>query len=836
MLPYIDFLKSKIELHEPTGFSIDRDSLPNTLLDHAKDTVVWGLGKGRAGIFSSFGMTKTRTNIAMLLEVRKIRPYSPVLVICPLGVKSQFQGEDGPVMGVEFEYITCRQDQHNASSDFHITNYDRIADGDFDFSLYSVVALDEGAKLRSISSNTTQALLRKFKSTEFKFVFTAVPSPNDYTELLNYAEFLGIMDRSQAKTRFCLRDSEHADEMTIDPEYELEFWMWVHSWALFLEKPSDLGYSDEGYEMPEIVINWHEVAADQDKIGEFKNRDGQFKIMADSSSSLVEESKIKKATVNERVAKAMEIIAESPNDNFLIWHLRDDEKDAIEKALPGVVTVHGKLSIDEKERRVHEFSHGKIKYLAPKPEICGSGCNFQYHCHRAIYASIDHRFHDFIQSIYRIARFSQMKRCIFDIIYSSAEVNIATDLRAKWEADKELRKRMRAILKEFGLSQIENIKRLTRSFGLDRVEVKGKMYTAINNDSVLEIKNNVPSNSWGMIMSSIPFSIQYEYAQSYNDFGHNLTNERFFEQMHYIIPEKHRALMPGRLCVLHVKDRIEFGNYTGKGFPTVYEFSDDTIKAYKAHGFAYCGRITIVTDVVRENNQTYRLGWSEVCKDGTKMGAGLPEYLLLFRKLPTDTSNGYADVPVLKSKKDYTRARWQIDAHGHWRSSGDRLLTPAEIAQMDIKRAMAYFNNLTYHEIYNYENHVSIAEEMEKAKKLPTSFMAVAPQSPHPDVWTDITRMRTLNTLQGQRKEELHLCPLPFDIVERAINRYSNKGDTVADPFAGVFTVPLVADKMDRYGWGCELNPAYHTIGNGYLRDHELSLSAPTLFDLLNVA
>jgi SAM-dependent methyltransferase len=151
-----------------------------------------------------------------------------------------------------------------------------------------------------------------------------------------------------------------------------------------------------------------------------------------------------------------------------------------------------------------------------------------------------------------------------------------------------------------------------------------------------------------MICTSIPFGTQYEYCPSFNDFGHNPDNTGFWMQMDFLIPELLRVLRPGRICAVHVKDRIRFGNVTGKGRPTVEPFSDHCSGAFRKHGFELLARITIDTDVVRENAQTYRLSWSEVVKDGTKMGAGMPEYVLVFCKLPTDTSKGYADEPVVK--------------------------------------------------------------------------------------------------------------------------------------------------------------------------------------------
>jgi hypothetical protein len=253
------------------------------------------------------------------------------------------------------------------------------------------------------------------------------------------------------------------------------------------------------------------------------------------------------------------------------------------------------------------------------------------------------------------------------------------------------------------------------------------------------------------------------------------------------------------------------------------------------HGFQYFGMITVVTDVVRENNQTYRLGWTEQCKDGSKMGVGCPEYVLLFRKLPTDTTKAYADTPVVKTKEDYTRAQWQIDAHAYWRSSGDRLISKEEVESMSVDNLQTVYRQYSRENVYNYEEHVALAKKLDENGKLPAIFMVVAPGSWNAlEVWDDINRMRTLNTAQSSRRKQLHVCPLQLDIVERIINRYSNEGDLVYDPFGGLGTVPMSAVKMNRRGYMCELNADYFRDAVGYLQAAENEITAPTLFDFIN--
>jgi hypothetical protein len=274
-----------------------------------------------------------------------------------------------------------------------------------------------------------------------------------------------------------------------------------------------------------------------------------------------------------------------------------------------------------------------------------------------------------------------------------------------------------------------------------------------------------------------------------------------------------------------------FGNATGTGMPTIDPFHVDCIQHYRKHGFQYFGMITVITDVVRENNQTYRLGWTEQCKDGSKMGVGCPEYVLLFRKLPTDTSTAYADVPVSKTKEEYTRAQWQLDAHAFWRSSGNRLVNKAELETIQISDLQRIYREFSRDSIYSYEDHVKLAKSLDTDGRLPATFMVVAPGSWTDEVWDDINRMRTLNSEQVRRNVQMHVCPLQFDIVERIINRYSNKGDVVFDPFGGIGTVPYMAVKLGRKGYMTELNNDYFRDAIGYLQAVEKEVDMPTLFD-----
>jgi len=669
---------------------------------------------------------------------------------------------------------------------------------------------------------------------EYKLVATATPSPNKYKELIHYGGYLEIMDTGQALTRFFQRDSTKANNLTLFPNQEDEFWLWLSSWALFITKPSDVDpeYSDEGYILPKLIINWHMLGSKTDIQTE---RDGQMMFSLDASVSLQEAARIKSTSIDKRVAKMKEIIEGSNGDHFVIWHDRELEREAIKKAVPEVVDIYGSQDYDTREQRVIDFSEGRTRLFATKKSLSGQGCNFQKHCHREIFLGIDYEFNDFIQAVHRCYRFLQKEQVIIDIIYMESEDQIKKVLLEKWKNHDHMVSKMIEIIRKYGLSTNAKTERLERKIGVETVKVEGEHYTAVLDDCVEETRR-MDDNSVDLIHTSIPFGNHYEYSANYNDFGHNENTDRFFEQMDFLSPELLRILKPGRVAAIHVKDRVLFGNATGTGMPTIEPFHALCISHYMKHGFQYFGMITVVTDVVRENNQTYRLGWSEQCKDGSKMGVGCPEYVLLFRKLPTDKTKAYADERVEKSKDEYTRGQWQIDAHGYWRSSGDRPVTKEELKKVPVTDLQAVYRKFSRENVYSYEDHVKLAEELDRDGKLPATFMVVAPGSwNNLEVWDDINRMKTLNGEQKKRNLTMHICPLQIDIVERIINRYSNKGDLVLDPFGGLMTVPMTAIKMGRDGYGIELNPDYFRDGVGYLEAAERDITAPTLFDFLNV-
>lgn len=844
MTAYEEFLREKIPMADADGFDVDPALVNAGMKPHCRAIVPWLLSGGRRALFASFGLHKT---VIQLETVRLAAEHcnGRGLIVAPLGVRQEFRRDAVERLGWAAPPKFIRSIDEADATGVYLTNYETVRDGKLDPRLFDATSLDEADCLRGFGgSKTFREFMKLFAGDDrdtgirtegirFRFVATATPSPNDYIELLAYAAYLGIMDVAAAKTRFFKRNSEKADELTIHPHKEEEFWNWVATWALFVQRPSDLGFSDDGYTLPALDVRWHELPTDHSGAG--TEKDGQGRLFRSTAIGLQDAAREKRDSLPARVQKMLDIRAEDPHAHRLIWHDLEAERDAIEKSLPGIVSVYGTQDLDEREQAIIDFSDGKFPELAAKPVIAGAGCNFQRHCWWSIFLGIGFKFRDFIQAVHRIQRFGQSKTVRIDLIYTEAEREVRQELERKWRQHIKQAEKMSAIIREFGLAHAAMANRLARAFGVERVEASGPGYTVVNNDCVLETQR-MESDSVHLILTSIPFATQYEYSPNYADFGHTDDNAHFWEQMDFLIPELHRVLQPGRVAAIHVKDRITPGGINGFGFQTVQPFSDECIAAFRKHGFAFLARKTIVTDVVRENNQTYRLGWTEQCKDGSRMGAGLPEYLLIFRKAPSDRSNGYADLPVVKDKDQFTRPRWQFDAHGFMRSSGDRLLMPHELEGLDQAAIFQMFRRHSLENVYDFRHDVAIAEHVDKSGWLPSTFMLMQPQSWHPDVWTDITRMRTLNATQAAKGKEMHLCPLQFDIVDRAIEQYTMRDELVYDPFGGLMTVPYCAVKHGRRGYGTELSPTYFLDGAAYCAAASRDQSMPGLFDALEGA
>ena len=363
-MDYETFLQSKV-CAVPTAAAVVETGAVNPILKpHQVAIVRWMVEGGRRACFAAFGLGKTLIQLEAV-RITLDRVGGRGLIVIPLGVRQEFF-RDAAMLGVDVKFI--RSIDEAVETGIYLTNYETVRDGKIDPRAFVCASLDEAAVLRGFGGTKTfREFMRLFAGdgktlnertrgadVPYRFVATATPSPNDYIELLSYAAFLGIMDVSAAKTRFFKRDSTKADVLTIHPHKEREFWLWVSSWAIFVQRPSDLGFDDTGYELPPLDVRWHQLPTDHKSAG--AERDGQSRMFKPASLGVVEASREKRESIEARIAKMTEIMDESPRDHFLLWHDLEAERRAIEAALPGVAMVYGTMALDERERHIVDFS------------------------------------------------------------------------------------------------------------------------------------------------------------------------------------------------------------------------------------------------------------------------------------------------------------------------------------------------------------------------------------------------------------------------------------------------------------------------------------------------
>ncbi len=355
---YEDLLRAKLTFDPPAGFDLEAaiaaeecDRINPILKPHQVDIVRWAVLGGRRAIFAAFGLGKSVIQLETVAPIME-RTGLPVLIVCPLGVRQEFR-RDAEMLGMKTRFIRFEHQARPALTAWHgeifLTNYESVRDGRLTPSRFVAVSLDEAAVLRSLGTKTFQTFQSLCRDIPYRFVATATPSPNEHTELLNYADFLGVMDKGQALTRFFKRNSTKAGELTLMEHRAAEFWAWVGSWAVFVQRPSDLGYDDTGYTLPPLDVRFHEIEADALGNLTFETQ-GQGVLVQDGALGVVGASKVKRATLADRVARAAELVAADPDDHFILWHHTEPEREAITTAIDGVCEVFGNLDLDEHER------------------------------------------------------------------------------------------------------------------------------------------------------------------------------------------------------------------------------------------------------------------------------------------------------------------------------------------------------------------------------------------------------------------------------------------------------------------------------------------------------
>lgn len=425
-MTYNEFLENKRITSAATGFESARRN--PKLFEWQSDIVAWMLKIGRAGQFSDCGTGKTATELEWAQQVSDYTG-KPVLILCPLCVAPQTKRE-----GVKFDVdVTVCRSQKDVAPGVNIANYEMLEH--FNAAAFGGVVLDESSILKAYMGKTKRALVEMFRDTPFKLVASATPSPNDQMELLNQAEYLGIMRSSEALSIWFIADQQQSGTYRLKGHAEADFWDWVSTWAVCFEKPSDIGYSDDGFCVPELVERDEVV-----DVGIFNDdfTNGMFRSIETSATGFFSE---KRKTLDARVKRCAEI-AQSTDEQCVIWVNTNEEADAIVQAIPGVDEVRGNDTAERKEKAALDFIDGKTKILCSKPSMFGYGLNLQ-NCHKVIFCGLDYSYENYYQAVRRFYRFGQSETVTVHRVIGATEKNILDTIERKAKQKQRMGEQMK---------------------------------------------------------------------------------------------------------------------------------------------------------------------------------------------------------------------------------------------------------------------------------------------------------------------------------------------------------------------------------------------------------
>lgn len=632
-MEYNEFLQSKKIKDVDTGLSnVEELVLNDKLKPFQRDIVKWALRRGRACIFADCGMGKT----FMQLEWARHVP-GDVLIVAPLAVSEQTIREAD-----KFGIGTVVYSPDGAKKGkFTITNYERLEK--FNPKDYTGIVLDESSILKSYTGAFKKLIISTFSCVPFRLACTATPAPNDFMELGNHSEFVGAMTRTEMLSMFFIHDGGETQKWRLKGHAQSEFWKWVCSWAVMIQKPSDLGYSDEGYSLPELSINQVTVKANVIQRGFLCPMQAQ---------TLLERGRARKESLDARVEKAAELVAQKPNEQWIIWCDLNEESDKLTKSIPDAVEVKGADKEEHKVKALLGFANGDIRVLVSKPSIAGWGMNFQS-CHNEVFVGLSDSYEQFYQAVRRCWRYGQNEPVNVFVIASDREGAVVRNIQRKEADAKIMAEEMVKNMKDINSQELRGIKRTTSEYEESKFE--GKNFTMYNGDCV-DVLRKLPDNSVGYTLFSPPFASLYTYSNSDRDMGNSKSDEEFMEHFGYCVKELYRVLQSGRLVSFHcmnIPTSKERDGYIG-----IKDFRGDLIRLFEKYGFIYHSEVVIWKDPVVAMQRTKALGLlhKQLCKDSAMSRQGIPDYLVTMRK------PGENDKPISGPLTDYVgRDKFQTD-------------------------------------------------------------------------------------------------------------------------------------------------------------------------------
>lgn len=731
---YKKFLERKQLVDIPTGHAAYK--LNSKLFPFQQDITSWTIRRGRAAVFADCGLGKTPMQLnwadAMLNHTGK-----PVLILAPLAVGKQTIRE-----GQKFGYrvFGCRN-QDQVKQGINITNYEMLTR--FNLSQFGGVVLDESSILKSFSGKYRNQIIEYCARIPYRSAYSATPSPNDYMELGNHSEFLGVMSRSEMLSMFFINDTGDVGTWRLKGHAAPEFWKWVCSWSVMLSKPSDFGYEDTGFILPELHVTHHSIKYGKPQPGRF------FIKLADT---LDERREARRKTVFERSNKTAELV-NSSNEQWLVWCGLNAEGEQLSRLINGGVEVKGADSDEHKERAMLDFAAGNIRVLITKAKIAGFGMNWQ-NCHNMAFCGISDSYESYYQAVRRCWRFGQEHPVNVHIVTTDIEKRVVENIQRKEKGLINMRDEMIKVTKDRSKIEIKGLTKERTEYKEGLVDGEGwKLYLG---DSV-EVIKRFKTDSIHYSIFSPPFANLYTYSNSERDMGNCRSRDEFMDHFKFLISELLRVTVVGRLCSVHCMDLL--ATVTHDGFIGQKDFPGDIVRAFEDAGWIFHSRVIIWKDPLIQAVRTkvLTLAHKQIVKDSSRCSQGIADQILTFRKI------GDNPEPVAHPK-GFTRY----------------------VGTMDFPKGKT-------------------SEDQRKNKQSHEIWQRYA--SP---VWFDINQTRVLNFRNAKdEQDEKHICPLQLDVVERCLELWTNPGDKVLSPFAGIGTEVYCAVEADRIGIGIELKESY---------------------------
>jgi len=635
---YDKFVTQKTKRAESLGF----EPLPimAPLFDWQAHIVKWAVRKGRAALFEDCGLGKTAQQLEWGDQVAR-KTGGSVLILTPLAVAHQTSNE-GKKFGIHAQVAESESDIHEPG--IYIANYEKLEK--FNASNFAGVVLDESSILKNFTGKMRQMLTSAFADTPYRLCCTATPSPNDYTEFGQHADFLGVCTPQQMLCTFFINDTFNTGDWRLKKHAEMEFWKWVASWAACVSKPSDIGYCDDGYILPALNIETAIVDVDETSGAS----DGElFRHATLSATTMHKEMRI---TSPARVAKVAEMVNAS-DESWIVWCNTNDESQQLVDAIPDAVEVKGSDTPKQKEDRLDAFTEGRARVIITKPGIAGYGLNWQ-HCCNVAFVGLSYSFEDFYQALRRSYRFGQKRSVSAWIIQASTEGAILKTINRKIQQHKEMQEKMKIAAEAFRESQM---KELTMKTTIDTAYGEG---WELHHGDCVRVAQKIADESVDFSIFSPPFADLFTYSNDLQDMGNCADLEEFQKHFEILIAELARIMVPGREVAVHCVDLL--ATKWKHGYIGFQDFSGEIIRSFWKYGFVLHSRITIWKSPVTEMQRTKAHGLlhKTLTSDSAGSRVGAPDYLLVFRK------PGENPKPITKDKSKYPVDWWQEVASPVW--------------------------------------------------------------------------------------------------------------------------------------------------------------------------